>query len=45
MVKEYLTVQPLVKIKGKNMWSCKEKISLSNNLKIFHLAQKLREEE
>jgi len=27
------------------MWSCREKIPLSKNLKIFHLTQKLREEE
>jgi len=28
----------------KNMWSCRVKIPLSKNLKIFHLAQKIREE-
>jgi len=27
------------------MWSCREKTPLSKNLKIFHLAQKLREEK
>jgi len=45
MVKELLIAHPLIKISWKNMWSCIEKIPLSKNLKIFYLAQKLREEE
>jgi len=44
MVKEFLIAHPLIKILGKNMLSCREKISLSKNLKIFHLTQKMREE-
>jgi len=45
MVKEFLIAHPLAKILGKNMWSCREKIPLAKNLKIFYLAQKLREKE
>jgi len=44
MVKEVLIAHPLVKILRKNVWSCREKFLLFKNLKIFHLAQKLREE-
>jgi len=45
MVKEFLIAQYLIKILGKNMWSCREKFLFSKTLKIFWLAQKLREEE
>jgi len=44
MVKEFLIAHPMIKILGKE-GSCREKISLSKNLKIFDLAQKLKEEE
>jgi len=43
MVKEFIIAHPLTKILGKNILSSREKIPLSKNLKIFHLAQKLRE--
>jgi len=44
LVKEFLIPHHAVKISGKNMLSYKEENPFSKNLKIFHLAQKMREE-